>query len=92
MASSRLRAVETDRWVLQAAPTGYSAIVTPDGEVVDRSAISERKVIQGTVERRSGLTLATRVGSWPVLVLAAAAMALGWISDWRDSSRDLVYG
>ena len=34
VASSRLRALETDRWVLQVAPTGFSAVVTPDGRVL----------------------------------------------------------
>ena len=29
IASSRLRAIETGRWVVQAAPTGFSAFVTP---------------------------------------------------------------
>ncbi len=32
VASSRLRAIETGRWTLQAAPTGFSAIIDPDGE------------------------------------------------------------
>ena len=31
VASSQLRAIETGRWVLQAAPTGFSAVVDPDG-------------------------------------------------------------
>ena len=34
VASNRLRALETDRWLLQAAPTGFSAIYSPDGEVL----------------------------------------------------------
>ena len=33
VASSRLRAIETGRWVVQAAPTGFSEFVTPDGDV-----------------------------------------------------------
>jgi apolipoprotein N-acyltransferase len=70
IASSRLRAMETGRWVLQTAPTGLSAIITPDGEVIDRTAVSERAVVQGTVETRSGLTLYTRWGDGPMLVLA----------------------
>ncbi|MFN8039609.1 MAG: apolipoprotein N-acyltransferase [Acidimicrobiales bacterium] len=35
VASSKLRALETGRWMLQAAPTGFSAIVDPDGRLVD---------------------------------------------------------
>lgn len=73
VASSQLRAMETGRWVLQAAPTGFSAIVNPDGEVIERTSISEQRVLYATVERRDGLTLATRFGAAPMLVLAAAA-------------------
>lgn len=74
IASSRLRAQETGRWVLQAAPTGFSAIVSPDGEVLDRTGISEQKVLFGTIERREGLTLATRLGAAPWVVIAIVAM------------------
>ncbi|RZV47273.1 MAG: apolipoprotein N-acyltransferase [Acidimicrobiales bacterium] len=75
VASSQLRALETGRWVLQAAPTGFSAIVSPDGELLDRTDVSEQKVLYATIERREGLTLATRFGPWPMLVLAALALA-----------------
>jgi hypothetical protein len=37
IASSALRAVESGRWVIQAAPTGFSAIIDPDGVVQQRS-------------------------------------------------------
>lgn len=68
IASSRLRALETDRWVLQAAPTGFSAIVDPSGEVVARSGVSEQRVLIETIELREGRTPAVVLGSWPVLV------------------------
>lgn len=81
VASSRLRALENDRWVLQAAPTGFSAIVTPDGDVVERTAISERRVLQDTIGVREGNTLATRVGDLPMLVVALALMVGAWVLD-----------
>jgi apolipoprotein N-acyltransferase len=34
VASSRLRAIETGRWELQAAPTGFSALVDPAGNLL----------------------------------------------------------
>jgi len=74
VASSRLRALENDRWVLQAAPTGFSAIVTPEGRVVERTAISEQRVLQDTITTRAGHTLATRVGDLPMLLVAAGLM------------------
>jgi apolipoprotein N-acyltransferase len=78
IASSRLRALETGRWVLQAAPTGFSAVVDPDGDVLQRTGVSERKVLHATVERRTGQTVATRVGDWPMLLVALALVAVGW--------------
>lgn len=75
VASSRLRALETDRWVLQAAPTGFSAVVAPDGEVLQRTAVSEQAVLFDTIELREGRTLATVVGVWPVLVLSLLTLA-----------------
>ncbi|GJM37386.1 MAG: apolipoprotein N-acyltransferase [Acidimicrobiales bacterium] len=74
VASSRLRAIETDRWVLQAAPTGFSAVVAPDGDVLQRTAVSEQAVLFDTIELREGRTLATVVGPWPMLLLALAAL------------------
>lgn len=78
VASSKLRAIETGRWVVQAAPTGFSAIIDPNGKVINRTGISETAVIQGTVELRSGSTLATRVGPWPMLILTTTMLAVAW--------------
>ena len=65
VAASRLRAVESDRHVLQVAPTGFTAVVSPNGTVQQRSAVSEQRVIHATVELREGQTLAIRYGVWP---------------------------
>jgi apolipoprotein N-acyltransferase len=87
IASSKLRALETDRYVLQAAPTGFTAIVEPDGDVVDRTGVSEQAVIQRTIELREGNTLAVRLGSWPILLLAALATVAGWVIQQRSNGR-----
>jgi apolipoprotein N-acyltransferase len=87
IASSRLRALETGRWLVQAAPTGFSAIVSPNGKVLQRTGISEQRVLQGTVQRRSGDTLASLVGPWPMLLLALGAYPLAW---WVQRREDAV--
>jgi len=79
VASSRLRAIETGRWTLQAAPTGFSAVITPDGDLVERSDVSERRVIEATIQRREGATWATTVGPWPVLALSVISLVLAWL-------------
>lgn len=75
VASSRLRAMETDRYVLQVAPTGFTAVVDPNGNVLERTAISEQRVIHADVELREGKTLPVRLGPWPVLGIALATFA-----------------
>lgn len=74
IASSRLRALETDRWVLQAAPTGFSAVISPDSEVRDRTGVSEQRVLYDTIELREGRTLAVAWGGWPVLLWALSTL------------------
>jgi apolipoprotein N-acyltransferase len=84
VATSRMRAIENDRWVLQVAPTGFSAIVGPDGTVHQRSSVSDRAVLQQTVGSREGTTLYTRVGLLPAWIVAVASLVLGWGAAWRE--------
>jgi apolipoprotein N-acyltransferase len=79
VASSRMRAIESDRWLLQVAPTGFSAVIGPDGRVHRRSAVSEQIVLEDTVGRRAGTTLYTRWGLAPALAVAVAGLAAGWL-------------
>jgi apolipoprotein N-acyltransferase len=88
VATSRMRAIENDRSVLQVAPTGFTAIVGPDGTVHERSSISEATVLQGTVELREGTTLYTRVGLLPAWIVALVSLGLGWATALRDRRRD----
>lgn len=81
VASSRLRAIETGRWVVQVAPTGFSAFVTPDGRVLQRSDISDPAVAVQQVDMRRGLTPYTRLGDRPYVLLAVAAVAGAWALD-----------
>jgi apolipoprotein N-acyltransferase len=86
VASSRLRAIETGRWVLQAAPTGFTAVVNDDGDLLERSNVSETKILTGSVPLREGETIATRIGQWPVVALALAALAAAWFGAARSGA------
>jgi len=46
---------------------------------VERSDISEQRVIEATIQRREGNTWATTIGPWPLLALSAAAIAAAWL-------------
>ena len=65
MATAKLRAWETGREVVMAAPTGFSAIIGARGQVRARSQLGEQAVLQGVVSRRTGSTPYLRWGDGP---------------------------
>lgn len=71
VAAARLRARETGRWVAQAAPTGISAVIRPDGTIVTRSGIQQRVALQSTITLRRGLTPYARWNDTPALAATA---------------------
>ncbi len=77
VAADRVQAVEEGRTLVQAAPTGYSTVVGPDGRVERRSVLGRRQALTATVGLRVGKTVYERFGDPPVLGLAAGALALG---------------
>ena len=88
VASSRLRAIETDRWVVQTAPTGFSAFISPDGDVIQRTSVSEAAVRQQEVVMRRGETLAVRIGDKPWVLLVFVTLMLSvWLDRRRQSFR-----
>jgi apolipoprotein N-acyltransferase len=77
IASSRLRALETGRWLVQVSPTGFSAFISPSGQVFDRTGVSEQQVITRQVQLRSGRTIYSYLGDMPfILIMCASLIAL----------------
>jgi apolipoprotein N-acyltransferase len=74
LAAARLRAREFGRTVLQAAPTGYSAVILPSGQVLARSDLGTASLLKETVPLRVGLTPYARFGDLPVIALAAVIL------------------
>jgi apolipoprotein N-acyltransferase len=85
LAVARVRAVETGRWVVQAAPTGYSGVVDPSGTVVRHGPLGTRAVLLASVRLRVGRTPEVAVGDGPVVV--AALLALGAAAGWSHRRR-----
>lgn len=74
VAAARLRSWETGRWLVQAAPTGYSAVIDPRGRLMDRSVLGRDQTLEGAIALRSGRTLYVRWGDVPLI--GAAVMVL----------------
>lgn len=87
VAASQLRAVETGRWLLQVAPTGFSAFIDPDGGVHQRTDVSEQAVLERTVERYDATTPAQALGDLPALVLAGGALGFVFLGMRRRRGR-----
>jgi apolipoprotein N-acyltransferase len=79
IAASRLQAVAEGRDLLQAAPTGYSAVVNNRGAVLDRTALSVSAVLETSVALRAGRTLYCLWGDAPILLLALASALAGLV-------------
>lgn len=78
IAASELQALEEGRYVLQAAPTGYSAVVSNDGTVKARTKLSLPALITATVPLLSGSTWYERFGDTPVLLASVLSLCAGW--------------
>jgi apolipoprotein N-acyltransferase len=74
LAMTRLRAIEHGRATVQVSTVGVSAIIRPDGSVVDETRLFTRDVLVARVRLRDGRTLADRVGSWPEAALTLLAL------------------
>ena len=81
VASSRLRAIETGRWVVQVAPTGFSAFVDPNGHVHDRTGVSEQKVITHEIDVRRGRTIYVNTGDGPWIVAIVGLLTLAIVGE-----------
>lgn len=77
-AISRLRAIETGRWVTVASTNGISGVVDPTGHVVARAAEKTPETLVEDVQLAQGTTPATRYGDWITLVIYVMAVA-GWV-------------
>ncbi len=88
MASSRLRAIETGRWEVQVAPTGFSAFVSPEGRVHQRTGTSvQAVVVRRGVPLRTGITWYVRWGDLPARVVAFGLLVVAWALDRLGRSR-----
>jgi apolipoprotein N-acyltransferase len=86
LAMTRLRAVEHDRATVQVSTTGQSAIIAPDGRVLEQSGLYEPALLAAELPLRTSRTVANRVGIWPEAVLVVIGL-LAMIAGGRSARR-----
>ena len=78
LATNSLRARETGRWTLQAATTGFSAVITPQGKITQRVGIGGAETIIADVPLTSGRTIYSRLGDRIFILLLVVSLIFCW--------------
>lgn len=74
LAMSRLRAIEHGRSTVQISTVGVSAVIAPNGTVMDRTDLFTADRMVATVPLRTSLSPAAAAGEWPALAFDALAV------------------
>jgi apolipoprotein N-acyltransferase len=82
---ARMRAVETDRYLLRAGTTGISAFVDPDGRLLESLAMNRQGILFPEFHARHSETAYVRFGDW-FAWLAIAILAFTVIVEKRVKS------
>lgn len=82
-AITRLRAIETGRWLVVASTNGISGVIAPDGSVVAAAEPRTQAALVETVGLSTSITPAVRLGAWPgrfLIALAAVGLLVTLLS------------
>jgi apolipoprotein N-acyltransferase len=82
---SRLRAIETGRWVVVPSTNGITGVVDPSGRSVQRAPLHRPATISAEVTLASGRTPALVIGRYLEWVLVAAGLGGWWLGTRRRS-------
>ncbi|HKY02166.1 MAG TPA: apolipoprotein N-acyltransferase [Burkholderiales bacterium] len=80
---SRMRAIETRRYMLRATNTGVTAIIDARGEVTARLPTFNEGVLHGEARGHTGATPFVRIGNWATVSAASLMFAFAWAKSRR---------
>ncbi|MGH8283134.1 MAG: apolipoprotein N-acyltransferase, partial [Gammaproteobacteria bacterium] len=81
---SRMRALEAGRYLLRGTNTGITAVVNPDGGIVEELDVDTVGVLTAEVPPYEGSTPYVRVGNFAiVLICIVLILVMGWLGPWR---------
>jgi apolipoprotein N-acyltransferase len=73
-----MRAIETDRWMMNASNTGYSTVIDPHGQTQWMSKLNKFAAHAHQVYRRNTQTLYVQFGNWLTPLLFAIGLILSF--------------
>jgi apolipoprotein N-acyltransferase len=71
---ARMRAIETGRYMLRATNTGLTAIIAPNGKVIQQAPLFETVAITGNIYPMRGLTPYARLGDHAIIGFLTALL------------------
>ncbi len=94
LAMSRIRAVEHGRSVVVAATSGVSAIISPNGSIIEQTPLFVPDTLVAQIGLHSRTTVATDLGAWPerLLCISAALFLLLAVVRSRTTGNGSVIG
>ena len=84
---SRMRAIETGRWVVHAAVSGISAFIDPSGRSSQETDLFEPGVIRRTIKASFELTPFVRFGDWLPTASLLSTLGLALVRIRRNVAR-----
>jgi apolipoprotein N-acyltransferase len=82
---ARMRALEASRFMLRTTNTGITAVISPRGEILQRSPQFETHVLRAVVQPHTGATPYVRLGNYPVLICCLILIGVGGYLTRRQS-------
>jgi apolipoprotein N-acyltransferase len=73
---AQMRALEAGRWMIRATNNGVTALIDPQGRIVERLPQFEQGVMYGELVPMQGLTPYLRWRAWPLAIVCVALF--GW--------------
>jgi apolipoprotein N-acyltransferase len=71
-----MRALETGRFMLRTTNTGVTAVIAPDGKIVQQAPLFKTKVLKASITPMGGLTPYARWGDQPVIIVVMVLFGL----------------
>ncbi|TVU67355.1 MULTISPECIES: apolipoprotein N-acyltransferase [Cobetia] len=76
---AQMRALENGRYLLRATSNGVTAIISPQGEILEQAPQFEEATVTGDIRLQLGMTPWMRFGMLPVWILIALLLAPGLV-------------